>query len=327
MSADPDSQLRLRTIDGLEEMAEVRLPHPVLAIGVFDGLHLGHQAILRVVVERARQLDGTAMLLTFHPHPQKVISSGDAPLLLQTREQKEELLDQIGIQIMLQLPFTRRLSLYSPQEFAERILYRNGFREIHVGSNFRFGHRRSGTFATLQELGERYGFEVRETGAVLHEGERVSSTQIRSLLMGGDPEKAALLLGRPYQIRGTVVRGRRLGGQLGFPTANLAPQNELIPANGVYVTMAHVNGESRPSVSNIGFRPTVDRRPPPSATVETHILDFQEDLYGKPIALDFLARIRDEKKFSGLDALKTQIARDCETARAFFEPSGSLSQT
>ncbi len=305
------------TIDDLQRWPR-DLAFPLLAIGVFDGVHVGHREILRRLVERARLRSGAAMVLTFRPHPQKVIRPSEAPMLLQTERQKLEMLKETGLDVLIRLPFTRKLSLLTPEEFAESILARHGVREIHVGSNFRFGHRRSGDFRALDELGKRWGFEVHEIKPVCLRGERVSSTRIRRLLLEGRVAAARRLLGRAYQIQGTVVRGAGRGADIGFPTANLLPENELVPAVGVYSTRALINGHAFPAVTNVGFRPTVDREGPSTPVVETHLLDYVGDLYGKSMGLDFCRRIRPEIKFSGVDELKRRIERDVERTRAYL---------
>ncbi len=294
------------------------LEHPILAIGVFDGVHVGHQAILRRLRERASERRGTAVVMTFSPHPQKVIRPDHAPLLIQTEAQKEEMLRAMGLEVAVRLPFTRRLSLFSPLEFVREILARHGVREIHVGSNFRFGHRRSGDFDTLRELGGEYGFEVYKTEPVCFRGSRVSSTRVRSALAEGQVGQARRLLGRPYEMRGTVVRGAGRGAGLGFATANLQAENELIPAVGVYTTRTRVNGDQHPSVTNIGYRPTVAGERPASPVVETHILDYHGDLYGKGMSLEFYRRIRPEMKFAGLPELVERIAVDTRRTRIFW---------
>lgn len=270
------------------------------------------------LITRTRERDGTSILLTFHPHPQKVISSPDAPSLLSTQSQKEEMLRRFGIDIVVRLPFTRELSLKSPEQFVQDILCEHGIREIHVGSNFRFGHRRSGDFHSLQALGRKCGFEVYAVEQVRFRDVPISSTRVRNLIKEGRVALAKRLLGRPYQIRGTIVRGTGKGAQLGIPTANLEPENELIPATGVYVTQAVVDGSGYPSVTNIGYRPTLHREHEGPPIVETHLLDCGGDLYGKHMMLDFCLRLRAEKKFDGVAPLKKQIEKDIEQARKYF---------
>lgn len=293
--------------------------HLFVAIGVFDGVHLGHQAILRDLIQRASRNGGEAVLLTFQPHPQKVISPVDALPLLQTPEQKLAVLDSHGVRNVVQLPFTRELSLLSPDEFGDRILRQAPIAEIHVGSNFRFGHRRAGDLSSLRRLGQKFGFIVCETQPVLFRKERVSSTKIRLSLMAGRVGLAHRLLGRPYEIGGTVVAGDSQGTRLGFPTANLSPLNELVPLTGVYVTRSNISGDEWiPSVTNIGFRPTFHHDRPSTPLVETHLLNFSGDLYGRRMNLQFLWRIRAERRFSGVQELRDRIAHDTRLAEDYF---------
>ncbi len=286
------------------------LSYPVMTIGVFDGLHFGHQEILRRLVQRATEKDGTSVLLTFTPHPQKIISPGDAPPLLQTFSQKAEMLRGLGIDVIVRLPFTRELSLYSPEQFVQKILHCHGIREVYVGHNFRFGHGRKGDFHTLEELGHKSLFSVHPIESVRVRGIRVSSTTIRRALKQGRTSLARRLLDRPYQIRGTVVRGSKRGSAIGYPTANLDPQNELIPVPGVYVTRALVDGVAHWGGTNIGFRPTVDLPQRDRPVVESHLLDLDRNLYGKSIGLEFFFRLRSEKRFDGVERLKQQIDHD-----------------
>jgi riboflavin kinase/FMN adenylyltransferase len=301
-------------IDSFKDLPD-SLPGPVLAIGVFDGVHVGHQRILAQLVKRARNQAGTSIVLTFHPHPQKVISPADAPLLLQTPFQKRQILSRLGVEVLIEVPFTRRLSLCTPDEFVSQVLGGRGVREIHVGRNFRFGHRRSGSFETLSRLAAQQKITVVATEPVRFRGKRVSSTRVRRALLQGRASLARHLLGRPYEAWGTVVRGGGKGTGLGFPTANLQLESELIPANGVYATRAYTNGGMFLSVTNIGLRPTLASQRVSRPLVEVHLLDFSGDLYGKSIGLELCFRIRGEKRFENLDRLRQQIARDVARAR------------
>lgn len=287
-----------------------RLSYGVAAIGVFDGIHVGHQRVIREVVERARQRSGSAVVLSFAPHPQKVINPASAPPLLQTFEQQAELLADLGVDYLLRLQFTRSLSLLTPEEFVRDVLAAAGFREIHVGENFRFGRGRQGDFELLRTLGSKVGFTTHPAPVVVLKGGRISSTRIRRLLLQGKVQPVRRLLGRPYEIRGTVVRGARRGADLGFPTANLKPENELIPATGVYVSRVRVNGRTYLGATNIGFRPTVHAFSEPAPTVETHLIGFEGDLYGRAMALDFCFRLREERRFESLEALIQRVRKD-----------------
>ena len=298
-------------------------PYPVAAIGVFDGLHLGHQAIVRRVVERAREMNGTGILLTFSPHPQKIISPADAPSLLQLPVQKHRLLKEMGLDLLVRFPFSRQVSRFSPERFVRDVLGSHGVKEIHVGSNFRFGYGRAGDFHTLESLGRRFGFDVHSIDSVRFRGQRVSSTVVRKLLGQGRVALCRRLLNRPYQILGTVVRGSGRGSDLGFPTANLQPASELIPATGVYVTRATVNGAVFVGATNVGYRPTLGE-PADKLVVETYLLDADCDLYGEFMTLDFWHRLRSEKRFPNLDALKRQLGFDVRMARKYGMKSDSV---
>ena len=304
-------------VEDLDHLSQ-RFKHPVMAIGVFDGVHLGHQAVLRRVVERAREKGGNSMLLTFVPHPQKVIAPRDAPLSLQTDQQKQDVLRQFEIDVMVRLPFTREISLYSPEQFAHKILYDHGIREILVGSNFRFGHRRSGDFKTLQSVATKLGIVVDQIQPVCFRSIPVSSTKIRQLLKQGTVSLANRLLTRPYQLQGTIVRGSQKGSELGFPTANLNLDNELIPATGVYVSRAYIDENAYPSVTNVGYRPTLHHDHHQEPVVESYLLDYHGDLYGKTTRVDFYLRLRAERQFENADALKRQIERDIARGRKYL---------
>ncbi len=300
-----------------------RMKYGVAAIGVFDGVHLGHQQIIREIVERASRREGSAVVLSFYPHPQKVINPGAAPPLLQTFEQQAELLEALGVDYLVRLEFTRALSLLGPEEFVRGILAGAGFREVHVGENFRFGRGRQGDFTLLRSLGTEAGFEVFATPAVCFRGGRVSSTRIRHLLLEGKVQQAKRLLGRPYQMRGTVVRGARRGAALGFATANLKPDNELIPAVGVYVSRVRVNGRDFVGATNIGYRPTVHVFSEPAPTVESHLIGFDGDLYGRSITIDFCMRLRPERRFDTVDALIQRIRKDILWAVRYSRRAGA----
>lgn len=311
------------TIENLDQLPQPR-NYPVMAIGVFDGIHLGHQAVLRKLVERTRERKGTSILLTFYPHPQKIISPPDAPALLLTSRQREDILSHHDLDVMVQMPFTRALSLFTPEQFARKILQGHGIREIHVGSNFRFGRDRRGDVQVLRSFGRQLQFEVYEIEQVHFRNVAVSSTRIRALLKAGKVSLVKRLLNRPYQMRGTVLRGAGKGVELGFPTANLNPDNELIPGNGVYASRTYLDGFAYPSVTNIGYRPTL-HQPGNNPVVETHLLDFQGNLYGKPLMLDFCVRLRAERKFEGVEALRKQIQKDICVTRNYVARASQAS--
>ena len=312
----------MQIIDDLKKLPP-GLPYPVATIGVFDGLHLGHQAIVKRVVERAREMNGTGILLTFSPHPQKIISPADAPSLLQLPVQKHRLLREMDLDILVRFPFSRQVSRFSPERFVRDVLGSHGMKEIHVGSNFRFGYGRAGDFMTLESLGRKFGFDVYSIDSVRFRGQRVSSTVVRKLLGQGRVALCRRLLGRPYQILGTVVRGSGRGADLGYPTANLQPAGELIPATGVYVTRATVSGAVFVGATNIGYRPTLGE-PADKPLVETYLLDADCDLYGEFMTLDFWYRLRAERRFSNLAALRRRVGCDVRMARKYGMKSDSV---
>jgi riboflavin kinase/FMN adenylyltransferase len=290
----------------------------VLAIGNFDGIHLGHQAILRATVERANSLNAVATALTFDPSPRKVLRPETAPPLLSTSAQRMEWFNALGIEAVVVLPFTLDLARLSPTEFVEQILVRDlRVKAVLVGENFRFGHKQAGDVKQLSELGAKHGFDVVVVPPVVYRGEVVSSTIIRREIAAGDVSHAARLLGRPFVLTGEVVSGTGTGRRFTFPTLNLVAEQELLPARGVYVTRTCLDGEtrSRRSVTNIGMRPTFNGS---SLSVETHLLDTQLAATPKRLEVRFWKRLREEKKFSGPEELRAQIASDIARANKFF---------
>lgn len=295
-----------------------RLKKPtVLTVGVFDGLHLGHQAIVRKVVERAEALSATPTLITFDPHPRQVLKPETAPPLLQTFTQKVEGLKQLGIRQLLVVEFSRELATLSAEEFIEKYMVNSlGALEVHLGKGFSFGRDRRGNLDLLTAAAEKFGFAASEVPEVALRGRRISSTMIRRLLQSGKVNLARRMLGRAYGVEGIVIEGRKLGRTISFPTANIALQNRVMPADGVYVTLALINGVWHRSVTNVGKRPTVGTDL--ESKVETHVLDFSGDLYGSSLRIRFLHRLRGEKRFAGLPELKAQIVEDCRAADAYF---------
>jgi riboflavin kinase/FMN adenylyltransferase len=290
----------------------------VLAIGNFDGIHLGHQAIIRAAVERAAKTGDVATALTFDPSPRRVLRPESAPLRLSTNAQRMDWFGTVGLEAAVVLPFTLDLARLSPQEFVEQILVRGlHVRAVLVGENFHFGHKQAGNVALLRELGGLHGFAVEIIPPVALDGEIVSSTAIRRELASGAVTHAARLLGRPFVLTGEIVPGTGTGGRFTFPTLNLKPEQELLPARGVYVTRTLLAGEtkSRRSVTNVGMRPTFNGA---SLSVETHLLDFSGEITAKRMELRFWKRLREEKKFNGPEDLRAQIARDIASARRFF---------
>ncbi len=291
---------------------------PVLALGNFDGLHRGHTKIIERIRRRSDERGGVAVVLTFDPHPTHVVRPDKAPKLLMTKAQKLEALEQAGMDGVAIVRFTREMSLWGPEEFVERVLCDwLHVAEVWVGANFLFGHDRAGNFSLLRLLGARDGFRAEKIDPVRYKDFVVSSTRIRRLVAEGRVDEAAALLGREYFIDGKVVAGDHRGRELGFPTANLETGNELMPPNGVYATLMLIDGVIRPAVTNIGVRPTFGDTY--TAIVETHVLDFDADLYGRQVRLAFVQRIRDERPFDGPAALREQIDADCRHARALFD--------
>jgi riboflavin kinase/FMN adenylyltransferase len=290
----------------------------VLAIGNFDGIHLGHQAILRATVECARALNAVSTALTFDPSPRKVLRPETAPPRLSTNAQRMEWFNAMGLEAVVVLPFTLDLARLSPSEFVEQILVRDlHVKAVLVGENFRFGHKQAGDVKLLTGLGAIHGFDVVIVPPVVYRGEVVSSTIIRREVTEGDVSHAARLLGRPFALTGEVVSGTGTGRRFTFPTLNLAAEQELLPARGVYITRSCLEAETRShrSVTNIGMRPTFNGS---SLSVETHLLDAQLATAPKRMEVRFWKRLREEKKFSGPEELRAQIASDIARANRFF---------
>ncbi|HKS10406.1 MAG TPA: bifunctional riboflavin kinase/FAD synthetase [Pyrinomonadaceae bacterium] len=297
--------------------AEILRP-TVLTLGVFDGLHLGHQLIMKTVVERAREAGAVPTVITFDPHPRAVLHPESAPPLLQTFDQKVEAFGVLGIEQTIVVRFTKDFSNVGARDFINDVVMdRLHAREVYLGKGFAFGHNREGNIELLKRLGGELGFIAGEVPEVRFRGQRVSSSKIRELLARGQVNLARRMLGRPYGVEGRVERGSERGHKLGFPTANLHPHNRVIPRNGVYVTGTLIDGQWRRSVTNIGLRPTFGDASEPS--VETFVLNWDGDLYGDVVRVRFLYRLRDEKKFSSVDELTKQIKTDVARAEGYFE--------
>ena len=289
---------------------------PVLALGNFDGVHRGHAKIIELVRRRADERGVTAVALTFDPHPSRIVRPDEAPPLLMTGAQKLAALGDAGMAGIAVVRFTQALSRWEPEAFVRVVLVEwLRVSEVWVGANFLFGHDRAGNFSVLRSLGARYGFRAEKIDPVRYREFVVSSTRVRRLVAEGRVDEAGALLGHHYMLEGTVTRGAGRGRQLGFPTANLSTDNELFPPNGVYATAVLMDGEIHASVTNVGVRPTFGASGP---VVESHIFDVDRDLYGCRIRVAFVQRLRDELAFSDGDALRVQIARDCDEARALF---------
>ena len=294
-----------------------RWAHPVLALGNFDGLHRGHRKILDRVCRIAGERGATPVVMTFDPHPPRIVRPDKAPPLLMTLAQKLEAFEAAGLHGAAIVRFTPELSQWDPEFFVRAALVEwLRVAEVWVGANFLFGHDRSGNFSLLRGLGARHGFKAEKIDPVRYRDFVVSSTRIRRLVSEGRVDEAGALLGHQYAIDGTVVHGDQRGRAIGFPTANLCTDNELLPPNGVYATTTRVGHIVRASVTNIGTRPTVDTSG--RTIVETHIFDLDRDLYGASLRVSFVQRLRDERAFESLDALRAQIHADCDQTRVLF---------
>jgi len=290
----------------------------VLTLGVFDGLHLGHQLIMKTVVERARATGAVPTAITFEPHPRAVLHPETAPPLLQTFDQKIEALGVLGIEQTIVIHFTKEFSQIRAEDFLrEVVVNRLHAKEVYLGRGFFFGYQREGNIDLLRRVSGQLGFIADEVREVRLRGTRIGSTRIRELLVNGRVNLARRMLGRPYGVEGPVVHGAERGVQLGFPTANVRPHNRVVPRGGVYVTSTLIEGQWRRSVTNIGTRPTFGDAVEPS--VETHVMNWSGDLYGDVVRVRFLHRLRDERKFNSVDELKTQIERDVQRVENYFD--------
>ncbi|OGW30227.1 MAG: riboflavin biosynthesis protein RibF [Nitrospirae bacterium GWC2_42_7] len=308
-------------ITDLKQITE-RFKNSIITLGNFDGLHLGHQELIRMVTERAKETGAVSMVITFRPHPLKILAPEKCPPLISIYEEKIEFFEKLGIDVLVKIPFTMEFSSMPPRDFAKNILGDLlGAKEIFVGYNYRFGKGREGNIQKLREFGNEFGFTVREIEQISFNSEVISSTRIRQLLGEGEVEDAAKLLGRPYAITGVVVKGDGRGKLIGFPTANIASKHMIIPADGVYAARILARDKYYDGVLNIGMRPTFNKH---ETTIEAHIFDFNEDLYGEEISLFFIKRIRDEKKFANVEELISQIKKDINIAKTVLASSGLL---
>lgn len=290
----------------------------ILTIGAFDGVHLGHRHLIGAAVRRARELRAQSAVLTFDPHPDTIIHPERGRLYLTSLDERADLIADLGVDLLIVLPFSRATMALTADNFMARVCGAVALRELWIGHDFALGRKREGNLARLREIGTQRGYTVHPVEAlVLPNGELVSSSRIRAMLAEGDVAGAARLLGRPFSVRGPVVKGEQRGRTIGFPTANIVvPEQHMLPADGVYVCRAEVGGRRYGAVTNIGVRPTFDgtRR-----TVEAYLLDFADDIYGETIMLDFLHRLRGEQKFDGIAALIGQITADVAAARAWLK--------
>ncbi len=296
-----------------------------LTLGVFDGLHVGHQRIMQTVVERAAVTGTVPTVLTFDPHPRAVLHPASAPPLLQTLDQRLANFEFLGIKQAIVIRFDENFAAIDAERFLADVVHeRLQAREVYLGAGFAFGKNRSGNIGLLREISDRLGFRADEVDEVQLRGTRISSSIIRRLLADGKVNLARRMLGRPYGVEGQVIHGNKRGRTIGFPTANLKPVNRVIPKFGVYATATLIDGVWRRSITNVGVRPTFDDEKMPS--IETFVFDFDGDLYGDVLRVRFLYRIRDERKFSGIDELKSQIQIDSATALRYFKRQGVANQ-
>jgi riboflavin kinase/FMN adenylyltransferase len=302
----------MRIIHDLQELTTVPR-HTVATIGNFDGVHLGHRAIFRRVVAEARQAQGTATVITFNPHPLKLLAPERAPLLINTYEERERLIAASCIDLLVCLPFTTALAALPATTFVTDILLRAlGLKHLIIGYDYAFGRDRQGDAAFLQGCGERYGFTVEVLPPITQNQDVYSSTRIRQLLQAGEVQAAASLLGRHFTLEGEVIHGAGRGRNLGFPTANLRTEKELLPKEGVYAVKVRHGEELLDGVANIGRNPTFGEN---ELTVEVHLLDIKQSLYGKTLRLYFLQRLRGEERFATITALCAAISSDIDHAR------------
>jgi riboflavin kinase/FMN adenylyltransferase len=315
----PENNINMKTITDLNEIREP-FKKAVITIGNFDGVHLGHQALFHEVIEKADAIGGTSVAMTFEPHPMRILKHNNHPPLITLYEQKAELIERTGIDVIVCVPFTKEFASLTAREFIVDLLIRKiGMKAIVVGEDYSFGKNREGNLDLLKTFAGEMNFEVIVADWIKMSRklpDRISSTRVRELVMAGQMQDAHKMLGRHYQIRGIVVTGRDRGGKLlGIPTANINLHDELCPKTGIYAVTVEWENKQLNGVANIGYSPTFDDH---EFTVEVHILDFDQDIYGDKIRVNFIQRIRDEKKFAGIDELIEQIHRDIAAARDIF---------
>jgi riboflavin kinase/FMN adenylyltransferase len=301
----------------VEQLSDVTMRLPTfVAVGSFDGVHLGHRSVLQAMVSEAKTAGARTAVLTFFPHPKRVIQQMTEPYYLGTLEERIALLASLGIDLIITHPFNDQVRQTRAATFVDELCRYLDMRQLW-GGNFALGYQREGDIPFLRQLGEEHGYTVQQVEAmVLWQGERVSSSRIRRSLLEGDLAEVNGCLGRPYRVSGTVVGGKKMGRTIGFPTANIDFWDEqLLPSNGVYATYAWLGNERHLAATNVGIRPTVKGN---AITVEAHLLDFDADIYGRTLRLEFIDRIRPEQKFSGLDALKAQIGADVAKVRTLL---------
>jgi len=287
----------------------------IVTIGNFDGVHLGHQKILLFLVDQAKKRNLYSLVLTFSPHPEEILSKGKI-VMIQTLTQRLKTIEKFGVHGVLVTPFDEQFSNLSSEEFIQKILLNSlKAKEIVIGDNFRFGKNREGGINALQALAPRLGFEAHKIPSVIEGGKIVSSSLIRRSLLEGEIEEANTLLGRYYEIKGNVIKGKARGKVLGFPTANIEAKNDIIPL-GVYISQVRINSETLPAITNAGLRPTFDKE---EMQIESYIINFNRNLYGEEIDIIFINKIRDEMKFKSPEELSLQISKDLEQAKTYFK--------
>lgn len=303
----------MSAILGLEEIPH-DFPQCAVSIGVFDGVHLGHQALLSVLQSEAKRVSGPSVVLTFDRHPLELLSPDKSPFYITTLDQKLKLIEEAGANTIVLARFEHELSDLSPEDFVDEVLISKlKASTVVVGANFKFGHNRIGDVHRLQELGAERGIRVVSVEPVIIHGSKVSSTRVRHSIERGDIELAGRLLGRPFTMLGKVITGLGLGRKLGFPTANIeVSPRQAVPANGVYAVKVEIDGKPWPGVINIGVRPTLDMT---TRSIEVHLIEFDGDLVGREVGIEFHCRIRDEVRFASIEELVEQIGKDVEAAR------------
>ena len=293
----------------------------VLTLGVFDGLHLGHQRIMQTIVSRAKAVNAVPTAITFDPHPRAVLYPENAPPLLQTLDQRLANFEVLGIEQAIVIRFDKTFAAQDAKVFLRDIVYeRLQTKEVYLGKGFAFGKNRGGNIELLRKMSAELGFYADEAPEVCLRGQRISSSKIRQLLADGKVNLARRMLGRPYGVEGQIVHGFERGRTIGFPTANLKPTNRVIPRYGVYATATLINNQWQRSITNVGVRPTFESDKEPS--IESYVFDFDGDLYGDVLRVRFLHRIRDERKFGGIEELKSQIEKDTRRALNYFSRCG-----
>ncbi len=299
---------------------EIKFNSPILTLGTYDGVHLGHQEIIRSLIEKAKSEGKESVLFTFEPHPRKVLYPESYSVkLIDTVEEKLEKLEELGLDTVILFPFTKEFSRLSAMEFVRDVLVNQiGVSEMHIGHDHHFGKNREGSFQELQELGEVYHFNVFQLPAISVEETTISSTKIRNAILEGNVAYAATLLGTPFVLEGNIVKGQQIGRTIGFPTANIDLENpdKIVPKNGVYVAKAYLGDRVLSGVMNVGTRPTVANNG--QVTIEIHLFDFQEEIYGQRMKVEVMQHIRDEKRFENIEDLKNQIQLDEITARNYL---------